>query len=187
MSLFRTKPIDPNANTGLKRTLTALDLTLLGIGCIIGTGIFVLTGVAAAEHAGPAIVLSFIISGTACAFAAFCYAELASAVGGAGSAYGYAYVGIGELVAWIIGWSLILEYSLVVSAVAVGWSGYAAPLLEAWAGVPMALMQGPEEHYPMCEEVARTVHISRQLGEPKPIDERLIASLYDRYQNVYGQ
>lgn len=147
MSLFRTKPIDPNANTGLKRTLTALDLTLLGIGCIIGTGIFVLTGVAAAEHAGPAIVLSFIISGTACAFAAFCYAELASAVGGAGSAYGYAYVGIGELIAWIIGWDLILEYSVATSTVAIGWSGYLSKILSSFFGIelPASLTSSPFE------------------------------------------
>src|SRR5260370_42410195 len=83
MSLFRTKPIDVNADTGLKRCLGAFDLTMLGIGCIIGTGIFVLTGVVAAQHSGPAIVLSFILSGTACAFAALCYAELAGALGGA--------------------------------------------------------------------------------------------------------
>ncbi|PTU32758.1 amino acid permease [Stenotrophobium rhamnosiphilum] len=147
MNLFRTKPIDPNANTGLKRTLTALDLTLLGIGAIIGTGIFVLTGVAAAEHAGPAIVLSFIISGTACAFAALCYAELSGAVGGAGSAYGYAYVGIGEFVAWIIGWDLILEYGVATSTVAIGWSGYFAKILSSFFGIelPHALTAAPME------------------------------------------
>jgi basic amino acid/polyamine antiporter, APA family len=137
MSLMRTKPIDPNANTGLKRCLTAWDLTLLGIGCIIGTGIFVLTGVAAAQHAGPAIVLSFVISGMACAFAALCYAELASAVGGAGSAYGYAYVGIGEFAAWIIGWLLLLEYSVATAAVSIGWSGYFASILDGFFGVQL--------------------------------------------------
>jgi APA family basic amino acid/polyamine antiporter len=130
MSLFRTKPIDVNADTGLKRALNAFDLTMLGIGCIIGTGIFVLTGVVAAQHAGPAIVLSFIISGTACAFAALSYAELAGAIGGAGSAYGYAYSGIGELIAWIIGWDLILEYAVATSTVAIGWSGYFGKILE---------------------------------------------------------
>jgi len=130
MSLFRTKPIDVNADTGLKRCLGAFDLTMLGIGCIIGTGIFVLTGVVAAQHSGPAIVLSFILSGTACAFAALSYAELAGAIGGAGSAYGYAYSGIGELVAWIIGWDLILEYSVATSTVAIGWSGYFGKILE---------------------------------------------------------
>jgi len=145
--LFRTKPIDPNANTGLKRCLTAWDLVLLGIGCIIGTGIFVLTGVAAAEHAGPGIVLSFVISGTACAFAALCYAELSGAVGGAGSAYGYAYVGIGEFPAWIIGWLLLLEYSVATATVSIGWSGYFGSILDAFFGVklPLAWTAAPAE------------------------------------------
>jgi APA family basic amino acid/polyamine antiporter len=147
MSLLRTKPIDPNANTGLRRCLTAWDLTLLGIGCIIGTGIFVLTGVAAAQHAGPAIVLSFVLSGTACAFAALCYAELAGAVGGAGSAYGYAYAGIGEFPAWIIGWMLLLEYSVATATVSIGWSGYFASILDGFFGLklPAALTSAPTE------------------------------------------
>jgi basic amino acid/polyamine antiporter, APA family len=144
MSLFRTKPIDVNADTGLKRCLGAFDLTMLGIGCIIGTGIFVLTGVVAAQHSGPAIVLSFILSGTACAFSALCYAELAGAIGGAGSAYGYAYSGIGELVAWIIGWDLILEYSIATSTVAIGWSGYFGKIMELLGvHLPPALMNAP--------------------------------------------
>ena len=147
MSLMRTKPIDPNANTGLKRCLTAWDLTLLGIGCIIGTGIFVLTGVAAAQHAGPGIVLSFIISGTACGFAALCYAELSGAVGGAGSAYGYAYVGIGEFAAWIIGWLLLLEYSVATATVSIGWSGYLGKILESFFKIelPFAWTASPYE------------------------------------------
>ena len=146
-NLFRTKAIDPNANTGLRRVLTAWDLTLLGIGCIIGTGIFVLTGVAAAQHAGPAIVLSFVLSGTACAFAALCYAELAGAVGGAGSAYGYAYVGIGEFPAWVIGWMLLLEYSVATATVSIGWSGYFAKILSSFFGItmPAALTSAPSE------------------------------------------
>src|ERR1700677_1212350 len=123
MSLFRTKPIDVNADTGLKRCLGAFDLPMLAIGCIIGTGIFVLTGVVAAQHSGPAIVLSFILSGTACAFAALSYAELAGAIGGAGSAYGYAYSAIGELIAWIIGWEPLLEYSNATFTVAIRWFG----------------------------------------------------------------
>src|SRR6267378_1991947 len=144
MSLFRTKPIDVNADTGLKRCLGAFDLTMLGIGCIIGTGIFVLTGVVAAQHSGPAIVLSFILSGTACAFAALCYAELAGAIGGAGSAYGYAYSGIGELIAWIIGWDLILEYAIATSTVAIGWSGYFGKILELLGlHLPHALTNAP--------------------------------------------
>ena len=144
MSLFRTKPIDVNADTGLKRCLNAFDLTMLGIGCIIGTGIFVLTGVVAAQHSGPAIVLSFILSGTACAFAALSYAELAGAIGGAGSAYGYAYSGIGEFIAWIIGWDLILEYSVATSTVAIGWSGYFGKIMELLGiHLPHALTNAP--------------------------------------------
>ena len=146
MSLFRTKPInaDMYCDTGLRRCLTAFDLTLLGIGAIIGAGIFVLTGIAAATRAGPAIVLSFVVSGFACAFSALSYAELASAIGGCGSAYGYAYAGLGELVAWIIGWDLILEYGVAVAAVAIGWSGYANNALTA-AGlhIPAVLLNAP--------------------------------------------
>ncbi len=147
MSLMRTKPIDPNASHGLKRCLTAWDLTLLGIGCIIGTGIFVLSGVAAAKHAGPAIVLSFVISGMACGFAALCYAELSSAIGGSGSAYGYAYAGIGEVVAWVIGWMLILEYSVATATVSIGWSGYLNKILEGFFNIhlPDAYTSAPGE------------------------------------------
>jgi APA family basic amino acid/polyamine antiporter len=126
MSLFRTKPIetDLEKNTGLKRSLTAFDLVMLGVGAIIGTGIFVLTGKAAAVHAGPAVVLSFVVAGLACTFAALSYAELASSIGGAGSAYGYGYAGLGEWPAWIIGWMLVLEYAVAVPAVSAGWSEY---------------------------------------------------------------
>ena len=137
MSLFRTKAIgDCNADTGLRRALGALDLTFLGIGAIIGAGIFVLTGIAAATKAGPAIVLSYCVAGGVCALAALSYAELAAAVGGAGSAYGYAYAGLGEIVAWIIGWALMLEYGIAVSAVAIGWSGYFANGMQA-IGLPI--------------------------------------------------
>jgi len=109
---------------GLKRTLTRLNLITLGIGAIIGAGIFVLTGQAAAAYAGPAVVLSFIVAGIACAFAGSCYAEFASLIPIAGSAYTYAYATLGEFIAWIIGWDLILEYLFGASTVAVGWSGY---------------------------------------------------------------
>ena len=122
--LFRTKPIAPHANTGLKQCLTAFDLALLGIGCAIGTGIFVLTGIAAATQSGPAVVLSFIFAGIASAFAALSYAELASSVGGSGSAYGYSYVAFGEFIAWLMGWMLLLEYGVGAAAVANGWAGY---------------------------------------------------------------
>lgn len=118
-------------------------LVALGVGAIVGTGILTLIGVGA-DKAGPAVILSFVIAGLICACAALAYAEMATMIPASGSAYTYSYVVIGELIAWIVGWSLILEYSLVVSAVAVGWSGYAAPLLQASVGVPMALMQGPE-------------------------------------------
>jgi APA family basic amino acid/polyamine antiporter len=115
------------------RELVALDLVLIGVGGIIGTGIFVLTGQAAAANAGPAVVLSFIIAGTASAFAALCYSEMASMIPVAGSAYTYAYETMGELVAWIIGWDLILEYLVGAAAVAVGWSGYLCSFLtDAW-------------------------------------------------------
>lgn len=126
MQIFRTKVTTPDdyCATGLKRCLSAFDLTLLGIGAIIGTGIFVLTGIAAATLAGPAVVLSFVVSGLACAFAALCYAELAATLGGCGSAYGYSYASLGELMAWMVGWVLILEYGMATAAVATGWSGY---------------------------------------------------------------
>ncbi|MEI6123753.1 MAG: amino acid permease [Bacteroidota bacterium] len=114
---------------GLKRTLTATNLTTLGIGAIIGAGIFVLTGQAAAQYAGPAIVFSFIISGIACAFAGLCYAEFASMIPIAGSAYTYSYATMGEFLAWIIGWDLILEYLFAASTVAVGWGGYVVSFL----------------------------------------------------------
>lgn len=144
-NIFRTKPITGGEHTGLKRCLSAFDLTLLGIGAIIGTGIFVLTGLAAAKMSGPAVVLSFIISGFACAFAALAYAELAAAVGGCGSAYGYSYVAFGEIVAWVIGWILLLEYSVSVAAVANGWSGYFNNALSAMGmGLPEALTKSPE-------------------------------------------
>ncbi len=121
--IFRTKPaVQPDA--GLKKCLSAFDLTLLGIGCAIGTGIFVLTGIAAATQAGPAVVLSFIFAGIASAFAALSYAELAASVGGSGSAYGYSYVAFGEFFAWLIGWILLLEYGVGAAAVANGWAGY---------------------------------------------------------------
>jgi APA family basic amino acid/polyamine antiporter len=122
--LLRTKHIVEHSNSGLKKCLTAFDLALLGIGCAIGTGIFVLTGIAAATQSGPAVVLSFVIAGVASAFAAFSYAELSSSVGGSGSAYGYSYVAFGEFAAWVMGWILLLEYGVGAAAVANGWGGY---------------------------------------------------------------
>jgi basic amino acid/polyamine antiporter, APA family len=115
---------------GLKQTLTARDLTILGIGAVIGAGIFVLTGIAAAKYAGPAIVVSFILAGIACGLAAMCYSELAAMIPVSGSAYSYAYATMGELMAWIIGWDLILEYALASSTVAIGWAGYLTSFLD---------------------------------------------------------
>ena len=120
----------------LKRTLTATSLLALGIGAIIGAGIFVLTGHAAAANAGPAIGLSFILGGIACTFAGLCYAEMASTVPISGSAYTYAYATMGELIAWIIGWDLILEYALGATTVAIGWSGYVVELPERYRHPP---------------------------------------------------
>jgi APA family basic amino acid/polyamine antiporter len=127
--MFRTKPVSElisrtQEEGGLKRVLGPLELILLGIGAIVGTGIFVITGVVAAYYSGPALVLSFVISGGVCALAALCYAEFAAMVPVAGSAYTYSYAALGELWAWIIGWDLILEYSVAIAAVAIGWSGY---------------------------------------------------------------
>src|SRR3954451_23961423 len=135
-NLFATKPLSVlNAEASevgehtLKRSLNAMNLITLGIGAIIGAGIFVLTGEAAAKYAGPAIALSFILGGIACPFAGLCYAEMASTVPIAGSAYTYAYATMGEFIAWLIGWDLILEYSLGATTVAIGWSGYMVSFL----------------------------------------------------------
>ncbi|MCC7305070.1 MAG: amino acid permease [Alphaproteobacteria bacterium] len=142
--LFRTKHPEMPEGCGLKKCLGAWDLTLLGIGAIIGTGIFVLTGIAAATQAGPAVVLAFVVSGVACTFAALAYSELAASVGGCGSAYGYSYAAFGEMIAWIIGWDLILEYGVAVAAVANGWSGYFNNALTAMGyGLPEVLTKGP--------------------------------------------
>ncbi|MGQ0558889.1 MAG: amino acid permease [Sphingosinicella sp.] len=128
----------------LQRTLSWAHLVALGVGAIVGTGILTLTGVGAAK-AGPAVILSFAIAGIICAAAALAYAEMATMIPASGSAYTYTYVVLGELLAWFVGWSLILEYSLVVSAVAVGWSGYATGFLAGLgAGLPEAVTQGPE-------------------------------------------
>lgn len=142
--LFRTKPIIAHADSGLKKCLSAFDLALLGIGCAIGTGIFVLTGIAAATQSGPAVVLSFIIAGVASAFAALAYAELASSVGGSGSAYGYSYVAFGEFAAWVMGWILLLEYGVGAAAVANGWAGYFVNTLANFnVHLPEILTKGP--------------------------------------------
>ena len=144
----RVKPLDAILATAekksLKRSLGAFQLTLLGIGAVIGTGIFVLTATAA-QKAGPGMMISFIVAGTVCALAALCYSELASMVPVAGSAYTYSYAVMGEVVAWLVGWALILEYALGASAVAVGWSGFITGLLDnVGVHLPHALKVGPQ-------------------------------------------
>jgi APA family basic amino acid/polyamine antiporter len=132
--LFIKKSIDQiqreSVSHHLKRTLGPMNLVFLGIGCIIGAGIYVMTGNAAANYAGPSVMLSFIIAGTACGFAGLCYAELASTMPVAGSAYTYSYATMGELVAWIMGWLLVLEYGVAAATVAAGWSGYVSSLMK---------------------------------------------------------
>jgi len=144
MNLFRKKlPAGEDAQP-LRRCLSAADLTFIGIGQMIGAGIFVLTGVAAATQAGPAIVVLFVVAGVVFACVAFAYAELASCVGGCGGAYGYAYALFGEIVAWIIGWNLVFGLGVALAAVANGWSGYFANAMTAMGmGLPDAWTKGP--------------------------------------------
>ncbi len=143
MGIMRTKSIEQSIRDTeepehrLRKALGPLDLLVFGIGVIIGTGIFVLTGVAAATYSGPAISLSFVLSGITCALAALCYAEFASAVPVAGSAYTFSYASVGEFLAWIIGWDLILEFTVGASAVSVGWSGYFGQILQSFFGITL--------------------------------------------------
>ncbi|MBL7849761.1 MAG: amino acid permease [Cyclobacteriaceae bacterium] len=147
--LFTTKPMDvlqaeSGSEKGLKRTLGKYNLIALGIGAVIGAGIFVLTGQAAAQYAGPAVTISFIVSALACAFAGLCYAEFAAMIPIAGSAYTYAYATMGRIVAWIIGWALVLEYLFSGATVAVGWSGYVVNFLASFGiHIPEALSSAP--------------------------------------------
>jgi APA family basic amino acid/polyamine antiporter len=150
MSLFIKKPLEQllaqtgDSSTGLKRTLGPANLVALGIGAIIGAGLFVRTAAAAGEAAGPAVVVSFIIAAVGCAFAGLCYAEFASMIPIAGSAYTYAYTTMGELVAWVIGWSLVLEYALGAVTVSIAWSEYLNNLLGG--SIPYALSHSPFEY-----------------------------------------
>ncbi|MFF6015558.1 APC family permease [Lysinibacillus fusiformis] len=142
--LFRKKKIEEllqnNGTIQLKKTLGAFDLILLGVGAIVGTGIFILPGTVAATHAGPGIVFSFIIAAIVCAFAGMCYSEFASSVPVTGSAYTYGYIVFGEIIAWLVGWALLLEYGLAVAAVATGWSSYLNSLLAGFhIGLPQAI------------------------------------------------
>src|SRR5687768_12413251 len=150
MSLLVKKPLElllaqtGDSDKGLKRTLGAGNLVALGIGAIIGAGLFVRTAAAAGEAAGPAVVVSFIIAAIGCAFAGLCYAEFASMIPIAGSAYTYAYATMGELVAWIIGWALVLEYALGAATVSIAWSEYLNNLLGG--AIPYSLSHSPFEY-----------------------------------------
>jgi APA family basic amino acid/polyamine antiporter len=152
MNLFRRRSVadlqaEVLTDKSLKRALGPVNLTALGIGAVIGAGIFVLTGQAAAKYAGPAIVFSFVLAGLACAFAGLCYAEFSAMIPISGSAYTYGYATLGEFVAWIIGWDLILEYLFAASTVAVGWSGYVVSFLqELGINIPSTFTSGPYNH-----------------------------------------
>ena len=155
MSLFATKSVQKilaeseSASHSLKRTLGAVQLVALGIGAIIGAGIFTLTGTAAAQHAGPAVVYSFIAAAIGCAFAGFCYSEFSTMLPIAGSAYTYAYCTMGELVAWIIGWALVLEYAFGAATVSVGWSATLVSILHSLGiDLPPSLLNGPWDATP---------------------------------------
>jgi basic amino acid/polyamine antiporter, APA family len=150
VSLFATKSVEyimAESEAGehkLKRTLGPGSLVALGIGAIIGSGLFSLTGVAAALHAGPAIVISMLVAAIGCAFAGLCYSEFSCMIPVAGSAYTYAYTTLGEWLAWIIGWDLVLEYAVGASTVSISWSGYVVSLLHDFGiDLPMQMLAGP--------------------------------------------
>ena len=154
MNLFATKPMEAllaeaGGEQSLKRTLSALSLVALGVGAIIGAGIFTLTGVAAATHAGPALIYSFSLAATGCAFAGLCYSEFATMIPIAGSAYTYSYATLGELVAWIIGWALVLEYAVGAATVAVSWAATFKSILESFGmDLPQAIVASPFDPQP---------------------------------------
>ena len=172
MALLSKKPLSDllaEAESGtLRRSLGAFSLTTLGIGAVIGAGIFVITGTAAAQFAGPALVISMLIAGVGCAFAGLCYAEFASMIPVAGSAYTYAYATLGEIFAWIIGWDLILEYALGASTIAVGWAGNVQSFLQdfglgipaQWAGPPLTTIR-----VPLVEMAQQAVRLVMRLRE----------------------
>src|SRR5512143_950462 len=160
--LFAKKPLqvlldEMAGEHRLRRVLGPVQLSALGVGAIIGTGIFVLTGVAAHDKTGPALMLSFVVSGLACIFAALCYAEFASMVPVAGSAYTYAYATLGELFAWIIGWDLILEYAVGSATVAHGWSHYFQDFLKVFGvHLPQVLTKAPFDYDPHLGKIVGT-------------------------------
>ena len=160
--LFTTKPLqllldEMAGEHRLRRVLGPVSLSALGVGAIIGTGIFVLTGIAAHDKTGPALMLSFVVAGMACVFAALCYAEFASMVPVAGSAYTYAYATLGELFAWIIGWDLLLEYAVASSTVAHGWSKYFQNFLDqVGIHLPTLLSNAPFDFHPDTGQLALT-------------------------------
>src|ERR1700750_2604430 len=153
MSLFATKPLsrimaESEGEHSLKRTLGPVNLVALGIGAIIGAGLFSLTGIAAADHAGPAVVLSFVVAAIGCAFAGMCYSEFSTMIPIAGSAYTYAYATMGELLAWIIGWDLVLEYAVGAATVSIAWSEYFNRVLHlvGIGAIPYQWCHSPLEH-----------------------------------------
>src|SRR5213083_994896 len=180
MSLFATKSIaalraeaDAATERSLKRTLGPFNLVALGIGAVIGAGIFVLTGQAAALHAGPAVPISMALVGVACAFAALCYAEMASAVPVAGSAYTYSYATMGEFAAWIIGWDLVLEYAAGAATVGVGWSGHFVSLLGLFGiRIPAALTAPPTQLCTLAQVTAHAVGCAPPGAEPHRRDRQ---------------
>ena len=171
MIFDRVKPLDAILATAekksLHRSLGAFQLTMLGIGAIIGTGIFVLTA-EAAQKAGPGMMLSFVIAGFVCAVAALCYSELASMVPVSGSAYTYTYAVMGEMLAWMVGWALVLEYAVAAGAVSVGWSGYFVGLFEKYLYDPNSPMRNEELYIPALEAMIA----SERLGEADKVRAR---------------
>jgi len=173
MELFRTKPIESilaqpenEGEATLKRTLGVTALTLLGVGAVIGTGIFVLTGQAAGRHAGPAVVISMVLAGVVSALAALCYSEFASTVPVAGSAYTYSYATLGEFIAWVIGWDLILEYAFGAATVAAGWSGNMISLLADFGIIfPVSLSAAPGTRFVWLNDGAAAQLANLRVGE----------------------
>jgi APA family basic amino acid/polyamine antiporter len=172
---------EDTSGEGLKRTLTATNLVLLGIGAIIGAGFFGLTGEASAKYAGPAIPVSFVLGGIVCAFAGLCYAEMASTVPVAGSAYTYAYATMGEFIAWLIGWDLILEYMVGATTVAINWSGYVASFLhDRGIDLPAQFLASPgTEMIQVPDAVAGELHLRHGWSMLSSVKDRLTEAHID--------